>query len=264
MVIVMAVKCPECGHTLKLWNIKAECPKCGVNLPNYKWEDRLEKDADTAESAFARLHYRTKNFKSAILGSKLRIVRLVMTFSPLIALVLPLYKFKISLPFYEENQTVSFLTFIMNYLLKSDIGSVITIAGGDVLGKAAVLLITACVLMLFSVICGVLNFFVLLIAGINLKYVFNIVLNALSTVAFGAAAIFFIMFSNECASLGGGIITETSIGFGFIVGCILFAVNLALNIITGQSFKEQKKNQPDLDGFVENELRELRKPKTAE
>lgn len=260
----MAAKCPECGYTLKLWNIKAECPKCGVNIPNHKWEERLEKDADIAETAFARLHYRTKNFKSAVVGSKLRIVRLVMTFAPLIALVLPLYTFKISLPFYEEKQTVSFLTFILNYLLKTDIGSVITLAGGDVLGKAATLMITACVLMLFSVVCGVLNFFVLLLAGMNLRYVLNIILNALSTVSFGAAAVFFIKFTSECVSLGGGIITGGSVGFGFIVGCVLFAVNFALNVIVGKSFKEQKKNQPDIDGFVENELRELRKPKTAE
>lgn len=260
----MAVKCPECGHTLKIWNIKAECPKCGINLPNHKWEERLEKDADVAEASFARLHYRTKNFKSALVGSKLRIARLVMTFAPLIALVLPLYTFKLSLPFYEGKQTVSFLTFILNYLLKTDIGSVITLANGEVLGNAAKLVITACVLMLFSVVCGVLNFFILLIAGMNLRYAFNVILNALSTVSFGAAAFYFIKFTNECAALGGGIITEASVGFGFIVGCVLFAVNFALNIIAGKSFRDQKESQPDLDEFVENELRELRKPKTAE
>lgn len=260
----MAVKCPECGHTLKIWNIKAECPKCGINLPNHKWEERLEKDADIAETSFAKLHYRTKNFKSALFGSKLRIVRLVMTFAPLIALVLPLYTFKLSLPFNEGKQTVSFLTFILNYLLKADIGSVLTLAGGEVLGTAATLLITACVLMLFSVVCGVLNFLILLIAGINLRYVLNIILNVLSTVSFGAAAVFFIKFTNACAALGGGIITEGTVSFGFIVGCVLFAVNFLLNVIVGKSFSEQKENQPDLEGFVENELRELRKPKTAE
>lgn len=260
----MAAKCPECGYTLKFWNIKAECPKCGVNIPNHKWEERLEQDADIAETSFARLHYRTKNFKSALFGSKLRIARFVMTFAPLIALVLPLYTFKLSLPFYEEKQTVSFLTFILNYLLKNDIGSVITLAGGEVLGNAATLLITACVALLFSVVCGVLNFLVVLIAGMNLRYVFNVILNALSTVSFGAAAFFFIKFTSECETLGGGIITNGTVGFGFIVGCVLFAVNFVLNIIAGKSFKEQKENQPDLDGFVENELKELRKSKTAE
>lgn len=257
----MASKCPECGHTLKLWNIKAECPKCGANIPNHKWEEHLEKDADIAETSFAKLHYRTKNFKSAILGSKLRIVRLVMTFAPLIALVLPLYTFKVTLPFYEEKQTVSFLTFILNYLLKTDIGSVLTLMKGNVVGDAVTLVVIACVLMLFSVVCGVLNFFVLLISGINLRYILNVILNVLSTLSFGAAAIFFFKFTDACTSLGGGIITDAHVGFGFIVGCILFAVNFILNVIVGKSFKAQKKEQPNMDEFVENELRELRQPK---
>lgn len=262
----MATKCPECGHTLKIWNIKAECPKCGVNIPNHNWEERLEKDADVAETSFAKLHYRTNNFKSAVFGSKLRIARLVMTFAPLIALVLPLYTFKLTLPFYEENQTISFLTFILDYLvkMKDDIGAVFALANGAVLGEAAKLMLVACVLMLFSVVCGVLNFFVLLIAGIKLHSTLNVILNALSTVSFGTAAFFFIKFTDACTALGGGIITDAHVGFGFIVGCILFAVNLALNIIVGRSFKAQKSEQPNMDEFVKNELASLRKPKEAE
>ena len=89
----MAAKCPECGHTLKLWNVKPECPKCGVNIANHQWEKRLNDDADFAENAFASFHYKLQNFKSAVFGSKLRIARLVLTFAPLIALVLPLYNF---------------------------------------------------------------------------------------------------------------------------------------------------------------------------
>ena len=106
----MAAKCPECGCELKIWNIKAECPECGVNIPNHKWQERLESDANTAERAFAQFHYKLANFKSAVVGSKLRIARLILTFAPLIALVLPLYNFKLTLPFYNGEKTVSFLT----------------------------------------------------------------------------------------------------------------------------------------------------------
>ena len=83
----MAAKCPECGHTLKIWDIKAECPKCGTNIANHQWEKRLNDDADFAEHAFAKFHYKFGNFKSAVVGSKLRIVRLILTFAPLIALL---------------------------------------------------------------------------------------------------------------------------------------------------------------------------------
>lgn len=255
----MAAKCPECGYELKVWNFRAECPKCGTNIPNHKWEERLEQDADAAETAYARLHYRMKNFKSAVAGSKLRIARLILTFAPLIALVLPLYSFKLSLPFIEETRTVSFLTFILDYLTKTDIGSVLKLLEADVIGNAVHCAASACVLLLFAVVCGVLNFFVLLISGIKMKYVFNIVLNALSAVSFGAAAVCFMMFTNACEALGGGIITECRLGFGFIVGVVLFLVNFALNIIVGKGLKDEYKNQPTVDEFVKNELNELRK-----
>ena len=255
----MAAKCPECGHTLKIWNVKAECPKCGVNIPNHQWEQRLNDDADFAENAFARFHYKLQNFKSAVFGTKLRIARLALTFAPLIALVLPLFSFKLSLPFRESNESISFLTFILDYLLKIDIGSVISLMGGEVLGTAATMVVVACLLMLLAVVFGVLNFFVLLLSGIKMKYVFNIVLNVLATVCWAVSAVFFAQFTTACETLGGGIGTECSLGFGFIVGCALFFMNVVMNVIVGKGLKKQLNEQPSLDEFVANEIAELRK-----
>ena len=255
----MAAKCPECGHTLKLWNAKAECPECGTNIPNYQWEKRLNEDADIAENAFAKMHYKTANFKSAVAGSKLRIVRLVMTFAPLIALVLPLYDFTLSLPFRHTEESVSFLTFILNYLLKVDIGSVLKLISGEVLGDAALKVVIACVLLLVAVVCGVLNFFVLLISGIKMRYRLNVALNFISTISWAVAAVFFAQFTSACTALGGGIITECSLGIGFIVGCVLFTVNFVLNVVVGKSLKKQLREQPSIEEFIENEIVSLRK-----
>lgn len=255
----MAAKCPECGHTLKLWNAKAECPECGTNIPNYQWEKRLNEDADIAENAFAKMHYKTANFKSAVAGSKLRIVRLVMTFAPLIALVLPLYDFTLSLPFRHTEESVSFLTFILNYLLKVDIGSVLKLISGEVLGDAALKVVIACVLLLVAVVCGVLNFFVLLISGIKMRYRLNVALNFISTISWAVAAVFFAQFTSACTALGGGIITECSLGIGFIVGCVLFTVNFVLNVVVGKSLKKQLHEQPSMEEFIENEIVSLRK-----
>lgn len=255
----MAAKCPECGHTLKLWNAKAECPECGINIPNYQWEKRLNEDADIAENAFAKMHYKTANFKSAVAGSKLRIVRLVMTFAPLIALVLPLYDFTLSLPFRHTEESVSFLTFILNYLLKVDIGSVLKLLGGEVLGDAALKVVIACVLLLVAVVCGVSNFFVLLISGIKMRYRLNIALNFISTVSWGLAAVFFAQFTSACTALGGGIVTECSLGIGFVVGCVLFAVNFVLNLVVGKGLKKQLNEQPSMEEFIANEIASLRK-----
>lgn len=254
----MAAKCPQCGHPLKVWDVKAECPKCGANIPNYQWEQRLSDDADYAEHAFAKMHYKTNNFKSAVVGSKLRIARLVLTFAPLIALVLPLYNFKLTLPFYSGEKTLSFLTLILDYLLKMDIGSIIGLIGGEVMGKATLMVVIACVLLLLAVVFGVLNFFVLLIAGINMKYKFNIVLNVLATVCWTVATVFFTLFTKSCVELGGGIITDCSLGFGFIVGTVLFVVNVVMNIIVGKGLKKQLHEQPSMNEFIENEIAQLK------
>ena len=257
----MTAKCPNCGHNLKLWNVKAECPECGANIPNFQWEERLQQDSDFAEHAFAKLHYKTANFKSAVAGSKLRIIRLVMTFAPLIALVLPLFSFKLSLPFRESNESVSFLTFILNYLLKVDIGSVLKLIGGEVLGTATLMVVIACVLLLLAVVFGVSNFFVLLFSGIGLKYRLNIALNVLATACWAVAAVFFAQFTTACETLAGGIVTDCSLGFGFIVGTVLFFANVTLNVLVGKSLKKQMQEQPSMEEFIENEIAELRAPK---
>ena len=254
----MAATCPECGYKLHFWEVKAECPKCGINIPNHKWEQRLDADADTAEEAFAKMHYKTRNFKSAVVGSKLRIVRLVMTFAPLIALVLPLYKVDINLPFYHETETVSFLTFVLNYLLKTDIGSVLALINGNVLGHATLLVFLACLVMLVSVASAVLNFFVLLISGMKLRYMLNIILNLISTVGFASVSVLFIFFTKSCEMLGGGILTNGSVQpIGFIVGCLLFFTNFALNFAVGRGLKKEKAEQPSQEEFVKAELEEL-------
>ena len=255
----MASKCPECGHSLKIWEFRAECPKCGVNIANHKWEERLNDDADFAEHAFAKFHYKFQNFKSAVFGTKLRIVRLVLTFAPLLALLFPLYNFTLNLPFNHSEKSISFLSLILDYLLETDIGSVIKLMGGEVLGEATTLLAVGCVLLILAVVFGVLNFFVLLLSGIKMKYIFNVILNVLATVCWGVAAIFLSNFSTACETLGGGIITNCSLGYGFIIGCVLFFVNVVMNIVVGIGLKKQFKEQPSLNEFIENEIAELRK-----
>lgn len=158
----MAIKCPNCGKTLHWYDFRAECKYCGANIPNYDWEGRLEQDADIAETSFARLHYHLDNFKSATVGSPLRIVRLVCTLLPLVALVVPLLNATFAFPFYAETKSISFLTFVLDYLTKFDIGSVLSLAGGEILGGVITSLLLACLFALLAVAAGVVNFFVVL------------------------------------------------------------------------------------------------------
>lgn len=248
--------CPNCNKKLKFWQIRAECPYCGANIPNFNWEGRLQEDADTAERAFAKFHWYIANFKSGVWGSPLRKLRLFCTFLPLIALVLPLMRVSISVPFYEMQGNVSFLNFVLDYLTKFDIGAVLSLTGGEVLGEVMQNFVIGVGLIFLAVLCGVLNFFVLLIGAFRLNATVNVALNAVSTVSFGAAAVFLMRFSSLAAAntveLFGG-----SVSFGFSVGVILFGLNVVLSVLTAKSFKKQRNESPSMEKAIENEIAAL-------
>ncbi|MCD7796420.1 MAG: hypothetical protein LUG95_02000 [Clostridiales bacterium] len=85
----MAATCPNCGKKLHIWNVKAECSACGISIPNYNWQARLEKDNVRAEKAFASFYKSLNMIAYSIWGTKLRIARLVLTFLPAIGFILP-------------------------------------------------------------------------------------------------------------------------------------------------------------------------------
>lgn len=258
----MAAKCPKCGATLHWYDFRAECKQCGVSIPNYNWEGRLEADADTAETAFAKLHYKTKNFKSAMFGSPLRIVRLVCTLLPLVALVVPLLNASFAFPFYESNESISFLTFILNYLTKFDLGSFFSLLSGEILGGAMLMLLLSVVMALIAVVAGVLNFFVLLIGAFKLRWVPNVILNGISLVTWGLSAYFLSAFTAQTADLSLGLFSG-SVSPWYLLGIGLFLLDLVIDIIVGLGLKKQKATQPTLDEAIAAELKALREADSA-
>lgn len=258
----MAAKCPNCGEKLHWYNFRAECKHCGANIPNYNWEARLEEDADIAERSFARLHYRTGNFKSAMFGSPLRIVRLVCTLLPLVALVVPLLNATFAFPFREGSESISFLTFVLNYLLKYDLGSVMALMKGEVLGAVITPLLLAALMALVAVVAGVLNFFVVLIGAINLNWLPDVILNVISLVTWGLSALFLSQFTAQCADLSLGLFSGSVSPF-YLVGIGLFLLDLVIDLVVGLSLRKQKKTQPTIDEAVEIELKALREGAAA-
>ncbi len=81
--------CPNCGNKIPFWNIKAECKNCGVSIPNFNWMERLEEDNKNAELAFGVFNRTMNRVRYSLFGTKLRIARLVLTFLPIIAFLLP-------------------------------------------------------------------------------------------------------------------------------------------------------------------------------
>lgn len=85
----MASSCPNCGKKLHWYDVKAECSNCGVSIPNFNWEERLEADNELAERKFASFYRGLNRIAYSIWGTKLRIVRIVLSVLPAIGFILP-------------------------------------------------------------------------------------------------------------------------------------------------------------------------------
>lgn len=85
----MASVCPNCGKKLHIYNVKAECSQCGVSIPNFNWEKRLEEDNANAEKKFQSFYRFGNRFAYSIWGTKLRIVRIILSFLPAVGFLLP-------------------------------------------------------------------------------------------------------------------------------------------------------------------------------
>lgn len=85
----MAASCPNCGKKLHFYDIKAECSSCGVSIPNFNWEQRLEEDNVVAEAKFKTFNMALNRIAYSIWGTKLRIARIVLSFLPAIGFLLP-------------------------------------------------------------------------------------------------------------------------------------------------------------------------------
>lgn len=240
--------CPGCGYHLKIWNFKAECPKCGVNIPNYDWEVRLEEDAARSEWAFAKFRRTAANLKSGLVGTKLSIVRLVFTFVPLLALVIPMFRIDLNLPFYTyTGKSVSVLNIILAIVNGFDIPALFSLLKSPVVGKGYLLFTVGILLVALGVVAAVLNFFALILGSIRHRYGANYGLCGASILFFLAAVpVFAVGFSQMAQS---GILAFTgTISAALFVGILLFAVNLFLNIVTSRHLKklDREKNEEPL------------------
>ena len=235
--------CPKCHGILNLWNIKAECPYCGVNIPNYNWEASLDEDAEKAEKAWAKFRKFTGNLKSALFGNIFRIVRFACTFLPLVVLILPLANYTLNLPFFGDGSSnFTLLDFSMNTLLSLNWGSLIGLIPAETLGAPVTMLIAAILLTYLAIVFGVLNFVFVLLKAPSLKAGANIVLCLLSTLSFSTAGILFTSSVSQIGATSAAFI-DGSVQFGLFVGIGLFALNVVLNVLISRSFKKERAKQ---------------------
>jgi hypothetical protein len=83
--------CPKCNGKISPFYMKENCPHCNVNLLYYNLDENLKADAIKAEKEVEAVNKFLNMLKSSSIASPLLIVRLVLFFTPLASMCLPMY-----------------------------------------------------------------------------------------------------------------------------------------------------------------------------
>lgn len=235
-------RCPQCGYKLSLVDVKAECPVCKVNIPNYNWEERLDKDAENAEASFRIFRRKTAAVKSCLFGSKFRVARFVLTFAPLLFFLFPMFTLNTALPFSQGTQSFSVLGIILDIVNGNlDIMSLLSLVFLEKTGTGFTLLYAALVLVVLGIVAGVLNFFVIIISGFDYHAKGNIICCVLSTVFFVAAICCIIASSTTFKTVSPELIA-VKLSVSLFIGIFFFVINLTMNLIARKQFAQEKKD----------------------
>lgn len=241
----MASTCPNCGKKLHIWDIKAECSACGVSIPNYNWQERLEEDNIKAEKQFASFYKTMNRIAYSIWGTKLRIARLVLTFLPAIGFILPWAtlksdgaSFDLSIISFSGNKSLidffgslfgDFSLYMTNMKLENFSGPVTY----GVIGF---------VLFVLSALFIVIAFFLNIIMCKHPKTKSTVVFDFLSVAASVAALVVFVMggkLGAQSVAFNFGdfpvINCTASISWGYFVAIVLLLVATGVNIAVAKA-----------------------------
>lgn len=252
----MASHCPNCGRVLKWYNIKAECPACGVSIPNFNWEARLEEDNIKAEEKFSKFYKTLNILKYSIVGTKQRIVRIILSLVPAIGFILPwagvasekdTLNFDLLGLFTDGKSTIDFFE-----ILFGDIGGVLSAISEEGFAGPVTYIIFGLLFMLLSVVAIVVAFFLIFITFKKPKtkaiWITDVISVVLALVSVGLFAASSGKTAGASFSIGTLEFTNASSGvlWGIIVYVVLLAIPLVANILVSKAdvkSEEQLENE---------------------
>lgn len=246
-------KCPACNKELKPWHIKAECPHCGANIPNHNWEQNLETDAEKREASFYNMHVFLNRLKYSVIGTPLRLVRLIMAFIPLLGYVVPLASLKLS----GGDGTAIDVGAINAIALftKEDfkLMTIFKLLTDSVNKEADIFALAALGLLAASLLCGVIAFFLIPLTCKKPNSPLIAVFHTLSLALYGTAPFMFSRFVSTYNSLSFGECSG-SVSFGVYIGAALFAAVLVVDsILISKKVDEREYKYVPVDDILQRE-----------
>ncbi len=244
--------CPKCDYHLKLTDWRPNCPKCGVNLVYYGMEERLLADADKAEAEHARFQKRIDRLKASFIGSKLTIIRIVLSILPIAALMLPLGKVTFSGPFIEQTTTNINAIAIYNVVSSLDFGGLLTMFGAPITGPSFLMYGISLVTLLLSLVVVIVSLVMLMLACSKKGNPRNLILNSIAIVCAVTSVITFSLFTGRISTVFPDFISG-SIGFGAYIYLATLIALITINIMIAKKGVVVKYKQCYIGGIPSEE-----------
>lgn len=248
--------CPKCGRKLTILDWKPNCPGCGVNLVYYGMEERLLAEADAAEAEHARLQKRIDRLKASFVGSKLTIIRIILSVLPIATLLLPLCSVSYSGPFIEATTTNVNAIEIYNIVSSLDFDGLFTMIGSSVLGSSFIGYLGALACILLSLVFVILSLVMLTISCGPRGKSRNITLNVITILLAAGSIVFFNQFASGINTVFPDFISG-KISYGIFVYIGALALLLAINIVLAVKGINVKYKQCYVGGIPAEEYFEL-------
>jgi len=250
-------KCPKCGRKLTLFDWKPNCPACGVNLVYYGMEERLMAEADKAEAEHARTQKKIDRLKAAFIGSKLTIIRIVLSVLPIAALLLPLASISYNGPFIEATTTNINAIKIYEIVSSLDFDGLFTMMGSSVVGSSFVGYFVALAGILLSLVFVIVSLLMLTLSCGKLGNIRNFIFNGLAIACAVVSAVFYGQFANGLTTVFPEFVTAASVNWGAYVYIGTLLVLLGINIVLAVKGIDVKYKQCFVGGIPAEEYFEL-------
>lgn len=250
-------KCPKCGRKLTLFDWKPNCPECGVNLVYYGMEERLMAEADAAEAEHARTQKRMDRLKASFIGSKLTIIRIILSVLPIAALMLPLASISFNGPFIEATSTQINAIKIYELVSGLDFDGLFTMMGSGLLGSSFTGYFVALVGILLSLVFVIVSLVMLTMSCGKLGNVRNFIFNGLAIVCAIVSVVFYNQFATGIMGVFPEFVTAASVNWGAYVYIATLLILLGINIILAIKGIDVKYKQCFVGGIPAEEYFEL-------
>ncbi|MCQ2471036.1 MAG: hypothetical protein MJ147_03260 [Clostridia bacterium] len=221
--------CPKCDYKLKITDISQYCPKCKVNMRFFGFEENFYREAKIAELSQAGILCKVRRLKTAFIGSKLTIARLIVMLLPAVALLLPSGSAQVALPYKVTDIPFSILG-IVNLFTSGDLGYISSMTASPFAGAEFKKLQLAIFALLAVAFLAVVVFLTSLLCFISVKNMQKIT-SVVAALGIVGAVVSMIITSSFVLAVKNSAIVSGKNGFGMLAVIAMFGVVLAINLI---------------------------------